>query len=78
MLTLFFCRIGALSGANSAGAVLGCLTSAWAADAISRKRTIMLGCAILIVGGALCAGSISIGMVSKPECMAHVSDCDAD
>lgn len=54
--------IGALNGVNSGGAVVGCLFSAWAADAISRKRTMLLGCGILIVGGALCAGSISIGM----------------
>lgn len=52
----------ALNGVNSAGAILGCLTSAWTADKYSRKRTIQLGCLILIVGGALCAGSVSIGM----------------
>lgn len=28
----------------------------------SRKRTIQLGCIILIVGGALCSGSVTIGM----------------
>lgn len=54
--------VGALNGVNSAGAVVGCLTSAWTADAFGRKRTMQLGCAILVVGGALCSGSISIGM----------------
>ncbi|KAK5746873.1 hypothetical protein LTR17_000503 [Elasticomyces elasticus] len=54
--------IGALNGVNSAGAILGCLTSAWFADAYGRKRTIQLGCFILVIGGALCSGSISIGM----------------
>ncbi|KAK5135835.1 hypothetical protein LTR08_004483 [Meristemomyces frigidus] len=54
--------IGALNGVNSAGAIAGCLLSAWAADAIGRKRTILVGCVILIIGGALCTGSISIGM----------------
>ncbi|KAK3722527.1 hypothetical protein LTR37_002519 [Vermiconidia calcicola] len=54
--------IGALNGVNSAGAILGCLTSAYTADRYSRKRTIELGCIVLIVGGTLCAGSISIGM----------------
>ncbi|KAK5114098.1 hypothetical protein LTR62_002667 [Meristemomyces frigidus] len=54
--------IGALNGVNSAGAIIGCLTSAWTADAYGRRRTIQLGCAILIVGGALCSGSANIGM----------------
>ena len=54
--------IGALNGVNSAGAIIGCIISAWSADAYSRKRTIQLGCIILIVGGAICAGSANIGM----------------
>ena len=47
---------------NSAGAIVGCLTSAWTADAYGRKRTIQLGCFILIIGGAICSGSVDIGM----------------
>jgi MFS family permease len=54
--------IGALNGVNSAGAIIGCLTSAYTADKYGRKRTMQLGCIILVVGGALCAGSVSIGM----------------
>lgn len=54
--------IGALNGVNSAGAIIGCIISAWSADAYSRKRTIQLGCIILIIGGALCAGAANIGM----------------
>ena len=54
--------IGALNGVNSAGAFIRCIISAWAADAYGRKRTIQLGCVILVVGGALCAGSADIGM----------------
>jgi MFS family permease len=38
------------------------LTSAYTADKYSRKRTIQLGCLILIIGGTLCAGSVTIGM----------------
>lgn len=55
-------HLEALNGVNSAGAILGCLTSAWTADKYSRKRTIELGCVVLIVGGALCSGSVNIGM----------------
>ncbi len=70
-----------MNGVNSAGAILGCLTSAYTADKVtrpqhtflaeltgcdvlqySRKRTIQLGCIILIIGGSLCSGSVSIGM----------------
>jgi MFS family permease len=54
--------IGALNGVNSAGAIIGCIISAWAADAYSRKRTIQLGCVILVVGGAICTSSVTIGM----------------
>lgn len=54
--------IGALNGVNSAGAIIGCLTSAWTADKYGRKRTLGGECVILVVGGALCAGSIDIGM----------------
>ncbi|SMQ51655.1 unnamed protein product [Zymoseptoria tritici ST99CH_3D7] len=54
--------IGGLNGLNSAGAIVGCLFSAWSGDVVGRKRTIEIGCAVLIVGGALCAGSVTIGM----------------
>jgi MFS family permease len=54
--------IGALNGVNSAGAIIGCVTSAWTADKYSRKRTLQGGCVVLIVGGALCAGAVDIGM----------------
>ncbi|KJY02114.1 hypothetical protein TI39_contig257g00006 [Zymoseptoria brevis] len=54
--------IGGLNGLNSAGATVGCLFSAWSGDVVGRKRTMEIGCAVLIVGGALCAGSVSIGM----------------
>jgi len=64
--------IGALNGVNSAGAIIGCLTSAWSADAWGRKRTIQLGCAILVVGGALCSGSVSIGMFIAGRVIAGV------
>ncbi|KAJ5980045.1 MFS transporter [Penicillium waksmanii] len=54
--------IGALNGINSAGAILGCLGQAWTADFFGRKRTMQFGCAILIIGGALCAGAVNMDM----------------
>ncbi|EXJ65474.1 hypothetical protein A1O7_01815 [Cladophialophora yegresii CBS 114405] len=54
--------IGALNGVNSAGAVLGCIFQAWSSDYLGRKRTMQIGCAVLIVGGALCAGAYDLAM----------------
>lgn len=54
--------IGALNGVNSAGAIFGCFFSAWASDKYSRKRTLQIGCIILIVGGGLCAGAYDMAM----------------
>ncbi|KAL4879278.1 general substrate transporter [Aspergillus karnatakaensis] len=54
--------IGALNGINSAGAVTGCILQAWTADAFGRKATIQLGSAVLILGGALCAGAVHMAM----------------
>ncbi|SMR53866.1 unnamed protein product [Zymoseptoria tritici ST99CH_1E4] len=36
--------IGGLNGLNSAGAIVGCLFSAWSGDVVGRKRTIEIGC----------------------------------
>ena len=54
--------IGALNGVNSAGAIFGCWTNAWSADKYGRKMSMMGGCVVLIVGGALCAGAVDIAM----------------
>ncbi|KKP06196.1 hypothetical protein THAR02_01709 [Trichoderma harzianum] len=54
--------IGAFNGVNSAGAALGAIQSAWLMERYSRKYTIQLGALIQIIGGALCAGSINVGM----------------
>ncbi|KAF2679224.1 MFS transporter [Lentithecium fluviatile CBS 122367] len=54
--------IGALNGVNSAGAIFGCLFNAWTCDKYGRKWSIMMGCAVLIFGGALCAGAVNMAM----------------
>lgn len=64
--------LGALNGANSGGAVIGCGLSAWLADKIGRKRTIQVGCTILIVGGALNAGSVAISMFAIGRMVAGI------
>jgi MFS family permease len=52
----------ALNGVNSAGAIFGCLVNAWSSEKYGRKWSMMGGCTILIVGGALCAGAVDIAM----------------
>ena len=54
--------IGGLNGVNSAGAIVGCILSAWSADKYSRKYTMLMGCVVLAIGGALCAGAVDYGM----------------
>ena len=54
--------IGALNGVNSAGAIIGAIFQAWSGDYFGRKRTIQFGLVVLIIGGALCAGTVDITM----------------
>ncbi|KAL4926600.1 general substrate transporter [Aspergillus undulatus] len=54
--------IAALNGVNSAGAVAGCMYHVWSAERFGRKLTMIVGCSVLVVGGALCAGSVHIAM----------------
>lgn len=54
--------IGALNGVNSAGAIVGCIFNAWTCERFSRKYSMMVGCCILILGGALCSGAVDMAM----------------
>jgi MFS family permease len=54
--------IGALNGVNSAGAIAGCIFQAWSSDVYGRKRTMQMGCLVLILGGGLCAGAVDMAM----------------
>ncbi|KAL4800101.1 general substrate transporter [Aspergillus venezuelensis] len=54
--------IAALNGVNSAGAVAGCIFQVWSAEKFGRKWTMVMGCLVLIVGGAICAGSVNVAM----------------
>ena len=49
-------------GVNCAGALLGSLSNAWLADKYSRKYATQIGAAILLLGAALCAGSVNVAM----------------
>jgi MFS family permease len=54
--------IGAMNGLSSVGSVIGCGITSWIADSLGRKRNIQIGSLTLIVGAALCAGSVNMAM----------------
>lgn len=55
--------ISAFNGVNSAGGILGAAFTAWFANYAGRKRSIQLGCLVLIVGGAISGGAVNPGML---------------
>ncbi|KIW10105.1 hypothetical protein PV08_11065 [Exophiala spinifera] len=54
--------LGAFNGVNAAGSAIGAIASSYFADKYSRRATIQGGALVLIVGAALCAGSVNTGM----------------
>jgi len=54
--------IGAFNGVNSAGSALAAALTAYTANKIGRLRSIELGAAIVVVGGALCGASVNVAM----------------
>lgn len=53
---------GSINGLFCAGAIMGSLMVGWMAEARGRKETMYLSCVINIIGEALEAGSINLGM----------------
>ncbi|KAL9114875.1 MAG: hypothetical protein Q9227_001118 [Pyrenula ochraceoflavens] len=54
--------IGAANGLNCAGSAFGAVLTAWSADKFGRKAGIQIGSMFSIVGAALCAASVDMGM----------------
>ncbi|RSL83351.1 hypothetical protein BHE90_002253 [Fusarium euwallaceae] len=54
--------IGAIFGLFSAGAILGAIFTGWYCDVHGRKKALVVGAYINILGGALQAGSVHIAM----------------
>jgi MFS family permease len=50
------------SGVNSARSAIGAMICSYIADKCSRKWTIQIGATILIIGAALCGGSVNVAM----------------
>ncbi|KIX06105.1 uncharacterized protein Z518_04079 [Rhinocladiella mackenziei CBS 650.93] len=54
--------IGAFNGVNSAGSAIGAAGCSYFADRLGRKRTIQLAAIVLVIGAAICAGSVDNAM----------------
>jgi len=52
---------GALNSLFAAGAFFGCISQGYVSDWLGRKKAIIISQIIALIGGALCAGSVSIG-----------------
>jgi MFS family permease len=55
--------IGAMNGPNCVGSVFGAVMTSWVADKFGRLRTIQIGAIVMIIGAALCVGSVDVGML---------------
>ncbi|KAK9382852.1 general substrate transporter [Kockiozyma suomiensis] len=53
---------GAMDGLFQAGGLFGALTVSYLADKLGRRKCIMLGSLLCVIGGALQAGSVHVGM----------------
>lgn len=54
--------IGAMNGLYQAGGLIGVLSCIWAADKYGRRVALFINAVITVVGGALQAGSVDVGM----------------
>lgn len=54
--------MGAVNGVYIAGALIGSIVSSVISDSLGRKMSVFVAAAFEIVGGALQAGSVNIGM----------------
>lgn len=54
--------IGVMNGLFQAGAFFGALCISWVADRFGRKMAIIVPAILVVISGALLAGSVNIGM----------------
>lgn len=55
--------IGGANGAFNGGGALGSLSQGFIADRIGRKKAIIMSATFILIGGALLAGSVHLGML---------------
>ncbi|PVH71473.1 general substrate transporter [Cadophora sp. DSE1049] len=61
--------IGTILGLFAAGAFFGAIFVGWFSDAHGRKKTLIVAAIINIIGGALQAGSVHVGMFIAARCI---------
>ncbi|KIW17965.1 hypothetical protein PV08_05160 [Exophiala spinifera] len=54
--------LGAINSLFYAGGFFGCIFASWSNDRLGRKPTIIIAAILMIISGALCAGSVKVGM----------------
>ncbi|OAA55853.1 General substrate transporter [Niveomyces insectorum RCEF 264] len=54
---------GAVNSLFAAGCASGCMMQGWLGDWLGRKRTIIVSQLFALIGGALCAGAVNVGML---------------
>lgn len=55
------------------GAAVGAFVNGWLSDAIGRKKTVIVGAVLFLLGGGLQAGAMSIPMLYVGRCLAGLS-----
>jgi MFS family permease len=55
--------IGAVNSLFAAGAAFGVISQGWIGDWLGRKKAFVLASTLSVVGGALTAGSVAVGMI---------------
>jgi MFS family permease len=54
---------GGITASISGGSFLGCLVNIFVVDRFGRRRTLMAGCVIFVIGAIICAASVDIAML---------------
>jgi MFS family permease len=54
---------GGITASISGGSFLGCLVNIFVVDRFGRRRTLMAGCVIFVIGAVICAASVDIAML---------------
>lgn len=66
-------QTGGIVSSFTGGAILGALSIAWLPDLLGRKMTVFIGACISVLGCALQAGAVNIGMMIAGRAIAGMA-----
>lgn len=66
-------QTGGIVSSFTGGAILGALSIAWLADILGRKMTVFVGGSVAVLGCALQAGAVNIGMLIAGRFIAGIA-----